>query len=139
VTSPTAITDRAKARQNPSRVICIAAAVIAVVTLGTWLLSSPRVSPGGWGIYATETVKEERDSNKRVTKYVIEKTDGKTFWDWLELIGVPVTLTILGILFQVLERKRASQEAEEQRRLVAEENKEETLQRYFDRVARLLH
>jgi len=44
----------------------------------------------------------------------------------------------LGIWFQSQEQTRASRDAQEQRRLAAEENKEETLQRYLDRVSQLL-
>jgi len=106
--------------------------------LGFLLILSPLASPGGWGIKGDRTVKVERDRNWRVTKYSIEGIDGRTTWDWLGLIGVPITLLFLGILFQSQEQKRASQEAKEQRKLFEEENKEETLQRYFDRVAQLL-
>lgn len=95
-------------------------------------------SPGGLGIKGAQIVKVERDRNWRVIKYSIEKSDGRTFWDWLGLIGVPATLAVLGIWFQSQEQERASQEAKEQRRLAGEENKEETLQRYFDRVSQLL-
>jgi len=49
-----------------------------------------------------------------------------------------MTLAVLGIWFQSQEQKRASRDAEEQRRLATEESKEETLQRYLDRVSQLL-
>ena len=95
-------------------------------------------SPGGLGIYEQASTKVERDKNWRVIKYSIERNDGKTVWDWLGLIGVPMTLAVLGIWFQSQEQTRASRDAQEQRRLAAEENKEETLQRYLDRVSQLL-
>lgn len=143
--------DRGQVRRNPWRFIWISIGILggAMLILGT--LGSPGglvikgakilgnlVSPGGLGIKGAQTVKVERDRNWRVTKYSIDRSDGRTAWDWLGLIGVPATLAALGIWFQSQEQKRASQEAKEQRRLVAEENKEETLQRYFDRVAQLL-
>lgn len=126
-------TDRGKARRNPWRVFSIFNGIFAVM-----LILGTMGSPGGLGINGSNTVKIERDRNWRVTKYSIEGSDGKTAWDWLGLIGVPATLAAMGIWFQSQEQKRANQEAKEQRRLVAEENKEETLQRYFDRVAQLL-
>jgi hypothetical protein len=95
-------------------------------------------SPGGLGIHEQTSTKVERDKNWRVTKYSIEKIGGKTVWDWLGLIGVPITLAVLGIWFQSQEQKRASLEAEEQWRRAAEESKEEILQRYLDRVSQLL-
>jgi hypothetical protein len=95
-------------------------------------------SPGGLGINSQTSTKVERDRNWRVIKYSIERNDGKTVWDWFGLIGVPMTLAVLGIWFQSQEQKRASRDAEEQRRLATEESKEETLQRYLDRVSQLL-
>jgi uncharacterized protein YjbI with pentapeptide repeats len=134
VTSPTPTTDRGKARRTPSRVIWASIGIIGGATLILGTLGSP----GGLGINGDQTIKVERDRNWRVIKYSIDRSEGRTAWDWLGLIGVPATLAALGIWFQSQEQKRASQEAKEQRRLVAEENKEETLQRYFDRVAQLL-
>jgi hypothetical protein len=95
-------------------------------------------SPGGLGINSQTSTKVERDRNWRVIKYSIESNDGKTVWDWFGLIGVPITLAVLGIWFQSQEQIRASRDAEEQRRLATEESKEETLQRYLDRVSQLL-
>ena len=95
-------------------------------------------SPGGLGINSQTSTKVERDRNWRVIKYSIERNDGKTVWDWFGLIGVPMTLAVLGIWFQSQEQTRASRDAQQQRRLAAEENKEETLQRYLDRVSQLL-
>lgn len=85
---------------------------------------------------------------------------GKTVWDWLDLLGVPLTLAILGYILQQQERKRAetleeqervraealSREqrardekvAKEQREIAANEAKEEILQVYFDRLSTLL-
>ena len=107
-------------------------AILLMLILATF------ASPGGLGIYEQASTKVERDKNWRVIKYSIERNDGKTVWDWLGLIGVPMTLAVLGIWFQSQEQTRASRDAQEQRRLAAEENKEETLQRYFDRVSQLL-
>jgi hypothetical protein len=95
-------------------------------------------SPGGLGINSQTSTKVERDKNWRVTKYSIERNDGKTVWDWFGLIGVPMTLAVLGIWFQSQEQIRAIRDAEVQRRLATEESKEETLQRYLDRVSQLL-
>lgn len=52
---------------------------------------------------------------------------GKTTWDWLSLLGVPLTLALLGYILQRQERSRAERVA-----------KEEILQVYFDRLSTLL-
>jgi hypothetical protein len=111
------------------------AAVVAVLLM---LILGTLGSPGGLGINSQTSTKVERDRNWRVIKYSIERNDGKTVWDWFGLIGVPMTLAVLGIWYQSQEQIRASRDAEEQRRLATEENKEETLQRYLDRVSQLL-
>jgi uncharacterized protein YjbI with pentapeptide repeats len=112
--------------------IALLFAILVMMILATF------ASPGGLGIYEQASTKVERDKNWRIIKYSIERNDGKTVWDWLGLIGVPMTLAVLGIWFQSQEQTRANRDAQEQRRLAAEENKEETLQRYFDRVSQLL-
>ncbi|PSR14226.1 hypothetical protein C8255_24400 [filamentous cyanobacterium CCP3] len=74
---------------------------------------------------------------------------GKTVWDWLGLLGVPLTLAILGYILQQQERKRTEilqqQERDrietlsrEQREIASDEAKEEILQAYFDRLSSLL-
>jgi uncharacterized protein YjbI with pentapeptide repeats len=119
-------------RLLPWRIAAAAIPALLIVALGTI------GSPGGLGIAEKNSTKVERDKNWRITKYSIERFEGKTVWDWLGLIGVPTTLAVLGIWFQSQEQKRASREAEEHRRLASEDNKEETLQRYLDRVSQLL-
>ena len=64
--------------------------------------------------------------------------DGKTLWEWLELLGVPIALAVLGIIFQQQEQKRSREEAKEQREISADKAKDEVLQAYFDRLSVLL-
>lgn len=52
---------------------------------------------------------------------------GKTVWEWLELLGVPITLAVIGLIFQQQEQKRSRDEA-----------KDEILDAYFDRLSVLL-
>lgn len=63
---------------------------------------------------------------------------GKTLWEWLELLGVPLTLAVLGYILQQQEQKRSREEAKEQREIAAAEAKDEILQAYFDRLSALL-
>ena len=54
------------------------------------------------------------------------------------LIGVLTTLVALGIWFQFQEQKRVSAKAEKRQFLTNEQNREETLQNYFDHVEQLI-
>ena len=63
---------------------------------------------------------------------------GKTLWDWLGLIGVPLSLAVLGFVLQRQQQKRSEALAKEQRAIAANEEKEEILQTYFDRLSTLL-
>ena len=85
----------------------------AVVGVSLMLILGTLGSPGGLGINSQTSTKVERDRNWRVIKYSIERNDGKNVWDWFGLIGVPMTLAVLGIWFQSQEQKRASRDAEE--------------------------
>lgn len=85
---------------------------------------------------------------------------GKTVWDWLDLLGVPLSLAILGYILQQQERDRAEAMSRDERRraenlsivqkerdegiailqlmIASNEAKEESLQVYFDRLSTLL-
>ena len=63
---------------------------------------------------------------------------GKTLWNWLELLGVPLSITGLGLLFQYKQQKRADEASRLQRQIAIEEANEEVLQLYLDRVSSLL-
>jgi uncharacterized protein YjbI with pentapeptide repeats len=67
---------------------------------------------------------------------------GKTLWDWLDLLIVPVALA-LGALWvnrnrQKNERRRAEQEKETEREIASGRNQEAALQAYLDRMTELL-
>jgi uncharacterized protein YjbI with pentapeptide repeats len=83
----------------------------------------------GFGADVEETRIQEVQPNGTVTKTTIAKKlqSSKTLWDWLSLLGVPLSLAALGFWLQQLQQKQASEEA-----------KEEILQAYFDRISMLL-
>ena len=116
----------------------------------------------------TEVSKTEKilENGKEIT-VVTKNVSGKTLWDWLSVLGVPLSLALLGFWFQhisakqavlekaraneqaALEKKRANEQAAlEKKRFneqavlekeIAESNqKEEVLQAYFDRLSTLL-
>jgi Pentapeptide repeats (8 copies) len=108
--------------------------LIAVLVI-TVVIPKPLVWPQGWGIgpekstnsVSVETV--EKDAQGKLTKTVTttKHDDGKTLWDWLSVLGVPLSLAILGFWLQTLQQSRAEALA-----------KEEVLQGYFDRLSVLL-
>jgi hypothetical protein len=101
----------------------------------------------GFGPDSTTNI--ERDGTGKIIKTVEAEQSGKTFWDWLSLLGVPLSLAGLGFYFQQQQQKRSEEQAESDReqaeqqvsleREIAESNQqEEILQAYFDRVSALL-
>jgi Holliday junction resolvase len=55
----------------------------------------------GWTGFAPDLTKNtERDSTGKVIKTVEVEQSGKTLWDWLSVLGVPLSLAVLGFWFQ---------------------------------------
>jgi Pentapeptide repeats (8 copies) len=106
--------------------------LIIVLVFAVFVLSKPILWPGGIGIGTEKSVPitiVEKDKQGNITK-TIETTkgdEGKTLWDWLSLLGVPLSLAILGYWLQQIQQKRAE-----------DQTKEEVLQVYFDRLSVLL-
>jgi uncharacterized protein YjbI with pentapeptide repeats len=106
----------------------------------------PKLWPGGIGIGKDESVTTttvetiEKDKQGKTVKKVTTTAhnDGKTLWDWGSLLGVPLSLAILGYFLQQQQQKRAEKFAKEQRDISDNETKEEVLQTYFDRLSVLL-
>jgi uncharacterized protein YjbI with pentapeptide repeats len=143
------------------RSLIVSLSLAAVV--GVVYLTKPLLWSGGIGIGKGETVTTERvekDAKGISVKTTTKFDDGKTLWDWLSLLGVPISLAILGYWLQQNQQKRAEKVAKEQkerdekialelrerdeklakeqRELAADETKEEVLQVYFDRLSVLL-
>ena len=79
-----------------------------------------------------------KDAKGIPVKTTTKRDDGKTLWDWFSLLGVPLSLAMLGLFFQWIQQKRSIQLAQEQREIAADETKEEILQVFFDRLSVLL-
>jgi uncharacterized protein YjbI with pentapeptide repeats len=127
--------------------------IALILTVGIFYLSIKPPSPDWVGMGKSEEEFQKIDevvngkSTKTITIKKIEQS--KTLWDWLSLLGVPITLAILGYLLQQIQQKRAEDLVDEQRRRdqniaemelerTANETKEEALQVYFDRLSILL-
>ena len=128
--------------------ICFFSVVLVVKIL------PPIFWPGGIGIgkdnsVSTKVIETDKQGNIVKTIETIKYDDGKTLWDWGSLLGVPLSLAILGYFLQQQQQKRAEklskeqQEraeklSEDQRKIADNETKEEVLQTYFDRLSVLL-
>ena len=66
----------------------------------------------------------------------------KTLWDWFALLGVPVAVAATGTLLaraeKLREEKRAERRKQDDRELAQDQQNENALQAYFDRVTDLL-
>ena len=62
---------------------------------------------------------------------------GKTIWDWLQVVGIPVTAVILSGGFAIAVQK-AGQRGEAQRELAADLAREGTLRDFLDRMSDLM-
>ena len=146
------------------RPITIGLVCVFGVALVGWILP-PILWPGGIGIgkdNPVSTMTIEKDAQGKTVKTIetIKYDDGKTLWDWGSLLGVPLSLAILGYVLQQQQQKRAEKLSEdqreraeklskeqqeraekfakEQRDIADNETKEEVLQTYFDRLSILL-
>lgn len=67
---------------------------------------------------------------------------GKTLWDWLELLVIPLSLVVGGYILnrseRDSERQRAEDRAKLEREIATDRQREATLQSYLDRMAELL-
>jgi uncharacterized protein YjbI with pentapeptide repeats len=75
-------------------------------------------------------------------KAVIASLEAKNFWDWMDLLLLPLVLAG-GILLltrsrRQMERQRSKENASLERDIASDDQKEEAIQSYFDRMSELL-
>ncbi len=75
-------------------------------------------------------------------KAVITSLQTKTIWDWMDLLLLPVVLAG-GVLLLIISRMRVEHQRSEdqalvEREIASDQQKEEAIQAYFDRIADLL-
>ncbi|MGE5463688.1 MAG: pentapeptide repeat-containing protein [Syntrophothermus sp.] len=75
-------------------------------------------------------------------KAALASLQTKTFWDWIDLLLLPIVLVagayVLTRSQRSLERQRADENASMEREIASDRQKEEALQAYFDRMSELL-
>jgi uncharacterized protein YjbI with pentapeptide repeats len=100
----------------------------------------------------TSKPKQEKET-RQGKPWTLRELGGKTFWDWMQLLIVPVILSLITVVFtwqqaarqQVIEDQRAqqaqeieSQRAETERELAEQRVQDEALQAYLDQMSGLL-
>ena len=108
-----------------------------------WLVYDTEFLAGFWGLtndeIAVVTIERGDSGNEdTITETIVIQDPSKSFWDGLELLGVPLVLAVLGAWFQKTQQEQAERTAREQREQDADETREEVLQLYFDRISTLL-
>jgi Pentapeptide repeats (8 copies) len=67
---------------------------------------------------------------------------GKTLWDWLQLLIIPLGLAIIALVFQLAnsrtEQQIAQQRYEQDQQIALDKQRQDLLQAYFDRMSELL-
>jgi|GEM_PF-643683 len=108
----------------------------------TWIVVAIATDQWHTGFSARESVSitiHQRNADGEITKtQTITQEPGKTFWDWLSLLGVPITLALLGYFLQRQQQKGAQNASDVQRAIAANEANEEVLQKYFDRLSEII-
>ncbi|MEA5464759.1 pentapeptide repeat-containing protein [Leptothoe sp. PORK10 BA2] len=146
--------ERSRERLNQSKRWPLILAASIVWGGVVWQIYRTEFLAGFWGItndeIAVVTIERDGGDNKNTsTETIIIQDPSKSFWDGLQLLGVPVVLAILGAWFQKSQQTQAEQATKEQREQAekvasqqreqdADETREEVLQLYFDRISTLL-
>lgn len=126
-------------------------AVAVFLTVG-FIAGRPLFWPGGYGVGPGTTQLEAsgKDSDGYESDFDLTLyQSGKTLWDWLSLLGVPLSLLTLSLFFQQaqsrrnekidrIQRQRDEAIADLQRQRDEAITGEEVLQTYFDRISALL-
>ncbi len=63
---------------------------------------------------------------------------GKTLWDWMQLLFIPVVLAVAGFWFNHRERKIEQQRVEADREISIDNQREAALKEYIDKLSELL-
>lgn len=124
----------------------------AVLLVIGFIVGRPLFWPGGYGMGPNTTKLEATGKDSDGYKSDFNLTlyqQGKTLWDWLSLLGVPLSLLMLSLIFQhaqsrrneridQIQRQRDDENADLQRQRDEAVTGEEVLQTYFDRISALL-
>jgi uncharacterized protein YjbI with pentapeptide repeats len=123
---------------------------------GSWFIadSSPRGYDGVQNVRDEEQSLEQNDAHKeKRTPWTLREFGGKTVWDWLQLLVVPLMLALITVVFtwqqdarqQDFEKQRVDVEqkienrrAEAERELAEQRAQDEALQAYLNQMSQLM-
>jgi hypothetical protein len=122
-------------QRNRKPLIIVAALVVAVVLI----YAVVRIYGTGFDGYNKITTSR---TIGRPTTMTEEYQPGKSLWDWMSLLIIPVILALVGFFFTRTERRNeqaiAKQRAETEQNLAIDNQQEAALQGYLDRMSALL-
>jgi uncharacterized protein YjbI with pentapeptide repeats len=81
---------------------------------------------------------EALDPNGKKTVTTTKYEQAKTLWDWLGVLGVPLSLALLAWWLQHLQEAIADKQEKLEKEIAEANQREEALQDYFDRISTLL-
>jgi len=124
-------------------------AIGMVVTLGTIALLVVQLYPGLWEDVSRGRVATLIGIGVALTALIVLLAmgsaslgwtgfRGKTLWDVLQLLIVPLVLVGIGLLFEMQQAERENQRAEAERELADQRAQDEALQAYLDQMSNLL-
>jgi len=88
----------------------------------------------GKGTPTSEQEKEAQQSKP----WMLRELGGKSVWDWLQLLIVPLALVGIGLVFDLRQQDVEDQRAARERDLAEQRAQDEALQAYFDQMSTLL-
>ena len=110
--------------------------VVLLIVISIWGINRGYQSFGHWGWTGLVPIEVTLPSGTTI------KYEGKTLWDWLDLLIVPLVLAIGGFMLNQAQQRNNRQIADdvrEQERQIAKDREEEAaLQNYFDAMTELL-
>ena len=122
----------------------IASGIIVVLLVLMVLVVVVVLSNGtGFNGYTVKsTVTETTLSPQTKVTITAQSQPGKTLWDWMQLLIVPLALAVVALVFQLAntrtERQIAKQRYEQDQQIALDKQHEDLLQAYLDRIAELL-
>ena len=135
-------------RTNKNRFV-VAGISTGIIVILVFLLTVGLMNGTGFGAYSTVTITSTAHG---VTK-LINYQGGKTLWDWLQLLIVPLALALIAFLFnrttthaeQAIAAQRYTQDQEiaaqrytQDQQIAVDKQREDLLQTYLDRMSALL-
>jgi len=120
---------------------CIPTVILVGLLLG-FINGQSVLWPGGLGFDGVKIDSDSLISKEPKGDEIIETdrmiSSGKTLWDWLSLLGVPLSLALLAAWLQSSQKQQAAVDTKEQRERDENRLREEALQAYYDRISVIL-